>query len=144
MGSEMCIRDSVYTSFGFEGINSAVDRDTVMSRILNWLDPTILEIDKEASISPDKLSITTYPNPFNSSCVITANVGGACMCPAKIEIYDLRGNVVKVLRAKPLPQQDATHTFIWTPDENISSEVYLIKATTKDGLTTTKRIIYLK
>jgi len=43
-----------------------------------------------------------------------------------------------------MPLQSDTSTFIWRPDDEIGSRIYLIRATTKDGLTTTKRVVYLQ
>ncbi len=107
--------------------------------------------DSGISTGRDAITITAFPNPFNSSCKIFAPA------EAKIEIYDLRGNVISE-QSRPVgiaTGQDATgqgetapcsaqRTFIWHPDENISTGVYLIKATTTDGLSTIKRIVYLK
>ena len=40
---------------------------------------------------------------------------------------------------------DATHRpYIYTPDQSIASGLYLVRATTEDGETITKRIVYLK
>ncbi len=122
----------------------------------------------EEKMLPSILKITAYPNPFNSSCAIAAPAG------ADVEIYDLRGNVVyktpsiprslspqgerDVLAAEdgsesPFPSGEGGSTksrqmrgqfFIWQPDKSISSGIYLVRATTNDGRTTTKRIVYVK
>lgn len=92
---------------------------------------------------PTKLFLSISPNPFNSSCAITASEG------ATIEIYDLRGNVVGT-HPCVRPSQGQTHrsvptngTFFWQPNESISSGVYLIRAT-KGGETITKRAVLMK
>ncbi|OQX89947.1 MAG: hypothetical protein B6D65_00510 [candidate division Zixibacteria bacterium 4484_93] len=91
---------------------------------------------------PRCINIAVHPNPFNSSCVITAPAG------AEIEIYDLRGT----LRLRSVPdapviepaEMTATRTFIWQPDETIPSGIYLVRATMEDGKCITKHIAYLK
>ncbi|RKZ34113.1 hypothetical protein DRQ33_02860 [bacterium] len=103
---------------------------------------------KESNL-PTEYSIDAFPNPFNSSCAITAPAG------AKIELYDLRGNVIAtsfdadaplspLIRGTNERAKRASRGFVWCPDESIPSGIYLMKATTKDGLTITKRIVYLK
>jgi len=41
-----------------------------------------------------KHRMNIYPNPFNSSCAITVDVGAFRETPLQIEIFDLRGNAV--------------------------------------------------
>ena len=120
----------------------------------------------ENEIMPEQFAINVLPNPFNSSRKITVPEN------AKIEIYDLRGNLIatpcsadKSASLVPLDKGDrnrasakvsggswtnkqsvsgASRGFIWRPDESISSGVYFIEATTKYGLSATKKILYLK
>ncbi len=82
---------------------------------------------------PEKFSLSISPNPFNSSCVITANVGEG-LAPAKIEIYDLNGKCIWAFDKTPC---------VWQPAQSISSGIYLIRAT-KGGETITKRAVLLK
>ncbi|MCD6595353.1 T9SS type A sorting domain-containing protein, partial [bacterium] len=99
---------------------------------------------------PNKMDISVYPNPFNSSCRITIdNVGAYGIRPLKttVAIYNLRGNAVytRNVGAKnfsPLP--NGIRTFIWTPDKSIPSGVYLVMAKTADGQKIAKRIVYIK
>ena len=94
-------------------------------------------IEQKAPEMPTSPEIHIYPNPFNSSCIIT--VGDRCIHPATAEIYNLQGRLV----AKGLPQAD-TYKIVWIPDEKICSGVYLIRVQTKGGRTTTKKVVYLK
>jgi len=82
---------------------------------------------------PNTISFTVFPNPFNSSCKITAAVG------AKIEVYSLIGNL---LWRKTIPKSTPA-TLVWTPDENITSGIYLIRVTAGNK-SATKRVIYLR
>jgi surface antigen len=77
----------------------------------------------------DAISIFISPNPFNSSCAITALVG------AEIKIYDLNGKCIEVFDKTPV---------IWQPDESIASGIYLVRARMEDGWTASKRVVYLK
>ncbi len=78
---------------------------------------------------PQVINLSFFPNPFNSSCRITTAMN------SKIEIYDLNGKQIVTFEETPA---------IWQPEKEIGSGIYLIRATTKDGLTETKRIIYLR
>jgi len=126
----------------FGGLNTADDPTNNMWKYDPDADTfEVIELGvKETHMQkPQSLSLNVYPNPFNSSISITAPAD------AEIEIYDLRGNVVGATRWVAQEKGDATHRpYIWTPSESISSGIYLIRATTKDGGTITKRIVYLK
>jgi len=99
---------------------------------------------------PTDVVLTAYPNPFNSSCAITVNVEAFRETPLKVEIFDLRGNVVAVSDGRLAVSNDNrqpttdNREFIWTPDETIASGLYLVRARTEDGQTTVKRIVYLQ
>ena len=118
---------------------------------------------------PQRPSISIYPNPFNSSCIITVSVGDACMRPEKIEIFDLRGNVVyipphtsgsflpeekgELISAQaqslspwgvPTGRDRERGSIVWQPGKSIPSGIYLIKATMDNGQTNVKRVVYLK
>jgi len=126
------------------------------------------------TIIPEQFEINVFPNPFNSSCAITVSGGRglACQTPTEIAIYDLRGNLIatpcsadRSASLVPLDKGDrnrasakvsggiwtneqsasgASRGFIWRPDKSIASGIYLVRATTEDGQTITKRVVYLK
>ena len=98
---------------------------------------------------PRSAFISVSPNPFNSSVKITAPM------EVKIAIYDLRGNIVGSKPASTVLATDTKTgnagvaptncTFIWRPDQSISSGIYLVRAiepTTK--ALCIKRVVYLK
>ncbi len=133
-------------------------------------DPTsdywVVKLSPEEGISegneglqPLAYTISAYPNPFNSSCEITlsgVNKGACSLVDGTVEIYDLRGNVVFTNAvgarsprpmqkgAETAPLQNGARTFIWHPNKSIASGIYLVRATTDDGRTTTKRVILIK
>ncbi len=112
---------------------------------------TIINNDDNSS-KPNILNISVKPNPFNSSCKITIfyGRGSARQTPTDIEIYDLRGNVVVGAGSQPAQNgyraapTKGVRTFIWTPDQSISSGIYLIRVTMNDGRTITKRALFIK
>ena len=69
-----------------------------------------------------------------------------------VEIFDLRGNLVKTFNSQSdgLPLCDIATggypkiPFIWQPDDEINGGVYLVKVKTKKGKIITKKIVYLK
>ena len=104
---------------------------------------------RDIPTKPQEIELNVSPNPFNSSCRIT--VGDACMRPATVEIYDLRGNVVWQANlsgqngSDPIERRrhEGQAERLWRPDETISSGIYLIRATAGNE-TITKRIVYLQ
>ena len=159
--------DTLWTkTYGGRGIDYFMDMDTTCDggfiitgdKVVDGTDLWLLKVDslgevdwvQEVNSKPQQISIDCYPNPFNSSCAITIPDG------AEIEIYDLRGNVIchppvsGKAGAIPINKGDSeivaplSRGIVWTPDASISSGVYLVKATMKNGATTTKRIVYLR
>jgi hypothetical protein len=90
----------------------------------------------ETISKPDNIQISVSPNPFNSSCKISAPDG------AKISIFDLTGKRVAEI---PLAGREAqkNRQCRWKPDNSIGSGIYLVKAKIGDK-EITKRVVYLK
>ena len=61
----------VYFSFGFEGINNASDRATVMGRVLAWLQGVLPPVASFTSSSPDWLGQQTV---FSNTTVVTGPI----------------------------------------------------------------------
>ncbi len=140
------IGDSIRVYFDFGSSSRNTDAGWYINYLALHTEMAVgVESEKPITI-PNNVSLSIFPNPFNSSCVITVPAG------AGIEIFDINGKCVGAGFAPAQQQGDRpssgifnkSRPYIWTPDENISSGVYLIKATTKNGLTKTKRVIYLK
>jgi len=91
------------------------------------------EYVRESYQNPQNISLSAFPNPFNSSVTITTPAG------AEIKIYDLLGNCVW---SKTIPQS-AQAKLVWQPDERLPSGVYLVKASC-EGKCATRKLIYLK
>ena len=123
-------------------------------------DVYIVKIDSDdilewESTIPLTLSLSAFPNPFNSSCAITVSEN------ANVEVFDLRGKRIcthnvgarhslqhaqpdKKLSGNASPLQDGMHTFIWRPDETIASGIYLVRARAEDGQMAEKKIVLVR
>ncbi len=137
---------------------SSVTIDTNGDGIPEPCDEILSVKSSQANAKPDVLTISAYPNPFNSSCKITlsgVNKGACSLVDGTVEIYDLRGNLVATpypagAEFVPLNKRDrnlALDKFqgvIWTPDKSIASGIYFVRAQMDDGRTTTKRVILIK
>jgi len=91
----------------------------------------------ENVIVPEKFKLSVFPNPFNSSCMITAPSG------AKLEIYDLQGRLISK-GIQSFSESQGKRTLIWQPDKTIRSGVYIVKATMEDGRKRIKRMVLVK
>ncbi len=108
-------------------------------------DPTGIE---EFITRPENLTLSTYPNPFNSAVTISIAVGAR---PVRIEIFDICGHLMADL---PVPtcdfenQQVVPTPVIWQPDASVGSGVYFVRAKIdgNNGLQpiVAKRVVYLK
>ncbi len=98
---------------------------------------------------PEDIAIEVFPNPFNSSCRITAPAG------SKIEIYNLQGKLVWESQSQMdrLKKDEETfssrgdgftvRSFVWQPDKSIGSGVYLVKVSFGKWKLS-KKVVYLK
>jgi len=91
----------------------------------------------ENVVIPGKFKLSVSPNPFNSSCIITAPSG------ANIDIYDLQGRLISK-GIQPFAESQGKRAFIWQPDETIQSGVYIVKATMENGRQKVKRVVLVK
>ncbi|MBN1754888.1 T9SS type A sorting domain-containing protein [bacterium] len=88
----------------------------------------------EHKITPENIAIKVYPNPFNSSCFISAPFGSVIL------IHNLNGKVVANLEPEDLIEK---YQVIWVPDPSLASGIYFIQA--RAGVTLiTERVVYLK
>ena len=111
----------VYFAFPFEAIHGAgsfASRDTVMSRVLNWVCPSSVGVEEPESgdlrfpISDFRL-LQNVPNPFTQFTLISFQIpqspfvkggikgdfaeGGTRGIPVQLAIYDITGRLVKTL-----------------------------------------------
>ena len=131
--------------------------------------PTSVEISEQSGAIPNKLSISAYPNPFNSSVVIQLSEQGAVAPCAqqgvstpcsRIEIFDIAGRMVAEIPAngavgeglRPSRSSQTAKTggsetaplrneIVWQPDKSLGSGVYLVRV---KGTNVATRIVYMK
>ncbi len=86
------------------------------------------ESTEETPTTPQTLTLSTHPNPFNSTVAIDAPEGYA------MTITDTEGRKVADL---------GTGSTSWTPEKYLPSGIYIVKAE-GDGGMVTQRIVYMK
>ncbi|MCD6501531.1 hypothetical protein J7L01_02935, partial [bacterium] len=115
-------------------------------------------------LKPDEISISAYPNPFNSA--VSISVGASHASPVTIEIYDIAGRMVAELSPRncirnsaPLIKGVFTDNdsplnkggcpegtggiLTWQPEKSLGSGVYLVRARFGD-CEISRRVVYLK
>jgi hypothetical protein len=132
---------TVYFAFGFEGIAEATDRNTVMDRILDWVQIDLVGVPEGSAVTPSLVRLpTASPNPFNPSTHIEFELSGRAPTPLEINIYDLRGHKVRSLWLGPvLP---GAQRFLWDglsdSGSQVASGIYLAHVKLPDGQQTVK------
>lgn len=98
-----------------------------------------VRVTEPLSQKPEEFSITVSPNPFNSSCQITAPEA------ATVTIFDLRGKLVTALSSHVEVHKatSSKRSYIWQPEQSVSSGIYIVKVST-DNRSTSKNILYIK
>lgn len=85
-----------------------------------------------------------YPNPFNPSTTIALTMDKAG--PVRLEIYDVRGRLVRVAHDGPLTV--GRHEVSWNGRDlegrQVNSGIYLARASLNDGTTHTHRMMLVK
>ncbi len=94
--------------------------------------------DVQGALKPGLLA--NYPNPFNPTTTISYNLTKAQADNAKIEIFNIRGELVKEFRN--LTVNNNTGSVVWTAD-NAASGVYYYKLTS-GSITDTKKMLMVK
>ncbi len=124
--------DTLYPDFSCAG--SVV---SFLLPVLEYYDVVILDfgeatvITAEADGRPDKISISLFPNPFNSFCVISAP-RGAC-----VGVYTVTGRLLFSAEAGEGP-------LVWTPSADLPSGVYVVRARLPDGAEITALAAYVR
>jgi hypothetical protein len=94
---------TVYLAFGFEGIAEAADRALLMARILDFFDIDLVGVPGDTAPSAQLMGpIAAAPNPFNPRTTIRFEIGGQGQVPVTVDLYDLRGRLVRKLWQGPL------------------------------------------
>jgi hypothetical protein len=128
---------SVFLAFPFEAIGDPALRDTLLQRILAWLDsptPTGISGDVPVDASPSTPALLrAYPNPFRSTTQIRFLQSNSSITrnpsPVTFRVFNLSGQLVR--SETFLPSTPGPQTFRWDGrDERgrrLGSGVYLCR-----------------
>lgn len=103
-------------------------------------DTTPLHHAEELVDKPAEIALNTFPNPFNSTVAISISGIETLSRPINLEFYTVNGRLIDEVT---IDTKTSSKAYRWTPDKNLGSGIYLIRAITEHQ-TTTKRLIYLK
>lgn len=118
----------------------------------------IMPVTENSNSTPDRLSISTYPNPFNSSVRIAIDAGGKLNSPVRVEIYDVSGRKIDEFSSPSLTGEKEVsrslfqkgeftngpdEVLVWRPDKSLPSGIYLVRASIA-GRYRAARLVYLK
>lgn len=125
----------VYFALGIEQIDSEAIRDTLVSRVINWLmDGVVVGVQDDQPAVATTFSLEqNYPNPFNPSTSISYSL--ASEAPVSLKIYDIMGAEVAELVNR---KQSAGNYTINFDASNLSSGVYLYKLSAGDFVSVRK------
>lgn len=97
-----------------------------------------IDLGSEGLIMPGDYSLSSYPNPFNSSVVLT--IAGFKGGDVEIRVFDVTGALLKTLKTK---EGKATWDATDNSGRKAASGIYFARARTSDNFTTIK-LLYLK
>jgi len=111
----------------------------------------------ESVRKPEAMTISAYPNPFNSAVRIILNYGSESaklsstmvVGPCRLEVFDINGRLVYKMPVEAQCAASAgracsaptTRKYKWTPDKNLTSGVYLVRI---KGTKTSAKIILIR
>ncbi|MCD4818289.1 MAG: T9SS type A sorting domain-containing protein [Candidatus Cloacimonetes bacterium] len=103
-----------------------------------------LSDSEDFTIFSEKISLTNYPNPFNPTTTIIFSLTTKSTKDTKIEIYNLKGQIVKIFSNLQI-NQSSNQQIIWDgTDENnnpVPSGIYLCKLKSGKYFSTKKMIL---
>jgi hypothetical protein len=130
-GTTSMNRASIYDSLKYDFVLKAPNKIYI-----GRLGSAPISINEDSGPLPYNLSISAYPNPFNSEVMLS--LSGVRGMPISIGIYDITGRLVRSIHA-------TTGEIIWdgTSDrgETASSGVYLIRALALQKTAITKVVL---
>jgi hypothetical protein len=138
---------TVYFAFPFEAIHGAgsfASRDTVMYRVLFWLNPTSVGVEEgdneKLAISNAKFKLyQNNPNPFHKLTAISYQL--RVPSHATLKVYDLTGRLVQTLVNEV--QEPGVYQLPITNDQLPGSGIYFFKLTV-NGNSAVRKIVLLK
>lgn len=133
---------TIFLGFGFESINSAADREVLMSRCLEWLIGPVTPVDN--SLPQVSTLHQNLPNPFNPQTTIAFNLPD--QMAVSLSVFDVSGRLVDVLLDNEIGQMGRNEV-IWRGQDAsgraLSSGTYFYRLEGRD-FSATKRMMLLK
>ncbi len=96
---------------------------------------------------PQKLTLTNYPNPFNPSTTISFSLTAKDAQDAKLEIYNLKGQKVKIFPNLQITQS-SNQQIVWDgtdqTDKPVGTGIYFCKLKVDGNDKLTRKMLLLK
>ncbi len=122
----------IFFDFGSSSRNTEAGWYINQAKIFSLTPAEVVDENSPSTLQPEAVKILAAPNPFNSACRISAPANST------LDIFDIAGH--KVFSAIT-GEKDSTLT--WTPNKSLPGGIYLIKATGKNFIETTK-VLFIK
>ncbi len=128
-----------FCGFGFEGIDSAENRNALMSQVMAWFND---ELTPAGDMVAPLLASKPYasPNPFNPQTSIMFEVGGTKNVNADVVVFNLKGQAVRNIfqgSVSPGPQN-----LVWdgrnNDGRNLATGVYFARVRLNEEAETVK------
>jgi hypothetical protein len=136
---------AVFLGFGWEAINDAAKRETLLANAIEFLERLTGIDDVAASPLPAEFELVqNYPNPFNP----TTTIGFTVPQKARVElaIYNTLGQKIRILVNETMTA--GTHKATWDGRDDfgqpVTSGIYYYKLTAGDKYTDVRKMIFLK
>jgi hypothetical protein len=142
---------TVFLGFGFEGIAEATDRETLLDRVLGYMDaatpnPDSCLTENIPPVSNKMLSLSRNPfSPTGENPTMEFVVRVAPPAHARLEIFDISGRLVRTLLDREVTESATSALWDGADDNNepVSSGVYFARLTSGSE-TATERTVLLK
>jgi len=138
---------AVFLGFGAESINDPSRRQTLLSRVIDFINTPFTGISDEQdnSLIPNKFKLfQNYPNPFNPNTAIKYHV--AKKSHVLIAIYNSLGQKVTTLIDKQHTAGSYNVSWNGTDDfgNRVSSGIYYYQMMNNKGFNQTEKLLFLK
>lgn len=91
---------------------------------------------------PETLTLSAYPNPFNSRVIFDCNITDNLLNPCSISVFDMLGKKITSFKL-PLQRGQSSYSIAWSPEKTIPTGVYF--AVLESGrLRAKSKVLYLK
>jgi hypothetical protein len=128
-----------FAAFGFEGLYSSSQRNSVMASVLDWITSRVSAVGNDIQTVLINRPYVV-PNPFNPQTSVKFEVGGTQSVNTEVVIYDLRGREIRSLFRGVL--EPGPQNMLWNGRDNggrnLASGVYLAHVKVADQTRTVK------